>query len=251
MSKPKIVVYTAIFGGKDPLWSVPPIARDGATYVVLTDRPLFEVGLWTRDGAYGRSATILEGTGEFPSAPPTWEQRKFSIDLPAWKRFSPRKRARYCKMMSHAIFPDAEYTIWVDGNIRLLRRPEEAVKWLNTNNIAAFKHPDRRCSYEEASACLVFGKGSKDAIMAQVKAYRQAGFPANWGLASTRCVIRRNCEEISFLNEAWWKEIRERSERDQISLPYLLWKMGIPWSQIPGSAVSGRDFWFIMHGNLP
>lgn len=247
----KIVVYTAIYGKKDPLWSVPPIARDGTDYVVLTDRRLMEVGLWTLDGSYGRRATILTGTGEFPSVPTTWEQRKFSTDLPSWDRMTPRRRARYCKMMPHVIFPEADVTVWVDGNIRLLRTPRRAVAWLTSNNIAAFRHPDRRCIYEEAKACMEFGKGSRKEILAQINAYRKAGYPANRGLISTRCVIRRNCDEINWLNEAWWREIRERSERDQISLPFLLWKMGIDYSHIPGSAIRGSDFWFIMHGAMP
>jgi hypothetical protein len=32
--------------------------------------------------------------------------------------------------------------------------------------------------------------------------------------------------------ERWWSEIERHSRRDQLSLPFVLWEMGIPTAEI-------------------
>lgn len=239
----RIVVYTALFGNKDRLWSVPPVSMRGATYVVFTERQRREVGLWSQ----GRNRpTILEGTGKTSSPVPTWEQRVVKIT------HDNRRTARYCKVMAHEVLPEFDISIWIDGNIRLLLPPREAVKrWLRKRDLAAFKHPDRQCLFQEAEACMEWRKGDKRRIATQVDAYQKAGMPRNWGLASTRCVIRRHTGQIVKLNEAWWKEIKMHSVRDQVSLPYVCWKARTRWGVIPGKALHHREFWWIPHGGMP
>jgi len=237
----KIVVYTALFGDHDQLWSVPPDAARGATYVAFTEKPRKEVGRWT--GAPGREV-ILKGDGDLEPSVPTWKQR---IVTPA---FDSRKSARYYKIMSHEALPDADIVIWVDANIRLRATPEVAAKWVLDYGLAAFKHLDRLCVYQEIAACVNFGKGVKSDLLAQEKAYRAAGMPQKWGLASTRCVVRRHTPEIIELNKAWWNEIQTYSVRDQVGLPFVCWKADLRWKEIPGTERS-VNFWFIKHGDKP
>lgn len=239
-----IVVYTALFGDKDVLWSVPPTATSGARYIVFTEKKRREVGLWTSGGAYGRPCSVLPGTAATSAVRPLWEQR--IVEMP----HGARRTARYYKTMVHEIL-DADVTVWVDANIRLLIKPAIAIKWLGKGNLAAFKHPDRRCLYQEVRACIEFGKSDKAMLRRQAAVYRAAGMPASWGLASTRCVVRQNTADQRALNEAWWKQIREYSERDQVSLPFVCWKQGRKWATIPGYATRSKSFWFILHGRLP
>jgi hypothetical protein len=234
-------VYTALFGDKDPLWSVPPIASPGVKYIVFTEKPRREVGLWTHNFSLERS-TILQGTGGVSPPNRFWEQHIVKVP------FGNRRTARYYKIMAHKVLPRTDISIWVDGNFRMLLQPQRAVTyWLRGSNLAAFRHPDRKCLFEEAAICAEWRKGDTQKLGAQVRVYRKAGMPRGWGLASTRCVIRRHVKQISTLNEAWWTEIKMHSVRDQISLPYVCWRLGLRWGIIPGRAMHHKDFWFIFH----
>lgn len=238
----KIVVYTAIYGNIDKLWSVYPLARGDAEHVCFSDKKLREVGIW------GDNGRLMPGTGN-TTAPQTWEVRV------AKQSRSPRKSARYYKTLAHEHFPDADVTIWLDGNVRLLIPPWLAVKkWLRSSNLATFNHPDRKCLFDEAAFCAKVGKANGAVLRDQVERYRKAGMPAKWGLPETRCVIRRKATQINRLNDLWLAEIDKYSPRDQVSLPFLCWKQGITWATIPGRAwVKGgnKDFYLIKHKANP
>lgn len=242
-----IVVYTALFGDIDPLWSPLPVAMKGARWVAFTGRKRGSQGLWTHELTEKWPGIILD-TYKAHSEP-GWEERV--VDAP----YGNRGTARYYKLLSHEHFPDADVTIWVDANVRLRIPASEAVgKWLGRQEWATFGHNDRNCLYDEAAFCLEKGKGVKVKLRRQIKAYRKVGMPAGWGLAESKCVIRRNTERVKRLNEAWWAELQEFSLRDQVSFPYVCWKMGLQWRVIPGRAglpsfpgTLNRAFWYARH----
>lgn len=235
----KIVVYTAIFGGIDRLWSVYPLATGDATHVCFADAPLREVGLWT-DERPPHIARTSSGMG----VPPTWDIQLVDPE------YSPRRMARHYKALPHR-YIDADVTIWVDGNVRLLADPRQIVdQYLGNADLAIFKHPDRTCLYDEAQFCAQIGKDSRSVLQAQVEQYRQAGMPRNWGLPETRCVIRRNTKRMEELNEAWWNELEHASVRDQVSLPFVCWKAGVRWAEIPGRCWprnTHAHFYYVKH----
>lgn len=244
----KIIVYTALFGDADHLWSVPPSLARRATYVVFTEKYRREVGLWTSrsDSQY---PTIARGTWKETSGIPTWQQRIVKTT------YSNRKSARYYKLMSHEVLGHADISIWIDANVRLLCLPQKAVKyWLGNGDLAVFNHPLRDCLYDEVAECSRRDKGDRKDIDNQVRAYKQAGMPKHWGLAETKCVIRRNTSDIARLNEAWWSEVQHFSVRDQVSLPFVCWTQGKRWQVIPGQAglpsfpgELNEAFWFTKH----
>lgn len=242
--KTKIVVYTALFGDVDRLWSVPPIVVPGAKYIVFTEKPRREVGLWTHSFSWDRPA-VIPGTEEVTSPTHSWEQRIVKMT------YEPRKTARYYKSMAHKVLRGVDVSIWVDANVRLLLEPWVAVKrWLGEGVLATFSHPDRTCLYEEARTCQRLRIGDARRITSQMKYYRQEGMPHRFGLAETRCVIRRHTKQVASLNELWWKEVQARSLRDQISFPFVCWKQGISWKVIPGNVKDHKEFWFTYHQGL-
>lgn len=244
----KIIVYTAIFGTIDPLWPPLPVLPRQADYVCFTDKPRKERGYWSHQLTEDWPSIIPE-TGRFNNLHPGWRQEI----IPA--EHGNRKTARHCKTLAHDYFPDADITIWLDGNVRLMIPPRQAVKkWLGGADLAIFNHHDRNCLYREAAFCSKMGKGKRAKLDAQVKAYRKAGMPSGWGLAETKCVIRRNTGRMSELNEAWWAELQTHSVRDQVSLPYVCWRLGIKWKVIPGRAglrtfpgTLNKAFWYAKH----
>lgn len=236
----RIVVYTAIFGDIDKLWPPYPPAMAGAEFVCFSDRHIREWGNWEGEKLVTRDRLTAGG--------PFWDLRLIR------PTFDNRRNARYCKAMSHKFFPEADITIWLDGNLRLLISPDLAVqKWDKGADLVTFNHPDRGCLYAEAEFCASKRKAKRSELARQTQRYSLAGMPRNWGLPETRCVIRKHTERIKELNGVWWDEMREFSPRDQVSLPFLCWKAGIRWGVIPGRAwVSGdhinTDFWFTRHG---
>jgi len=235
-----IAVYTAIFGDIDRLWSVYPLASRGADRVCFSDRLRREVGLWTDEQPPG----LQKGTTGL-AVVPTWEQR---LVEPEWLA---RRTARHYKALPQRYMPNADVWIWVDGNVRLLADPREIVeRYLGDASLAIFKHPDRVCLYEEARFCAKKGKDKSAVLYRQMRRYQANGMPENWGLPETRCVIRRNTEAMQALNEAWWSELERHSVRDQVSLPFVCWKRGIRWREIPGRCWvrnTSRDFYYVKH----
>ena len=172
-----------------------------------------------------------------------WEQRIVEAEWGA------RRTARHYKACPHLYMPDADVWIWIDGNVHLFN-PEQAIaRWLK-NDLATFNHWERHCLYDEAAFCAKIGKDAKALLAAQAARYREAGMPANWGLAATRIVIRRNTAQIRKFNEMWWDEMQHGSLRDQVSLPFVCWTLGMRWGVIPGKLIPGMttaDFACVRH----
>jgi hypothetical protein len=208
-SRDPLVVYTAIFGGI-PDRLRPPRgfrAAAGVQYVCFTDRE-------------------HSTAGEEP-----WEMR------PAvWTHVDPRRTARYHKILSHVVFPDAESTLWLDGNIRLRASPWSVLDrhLANGFDIAAFKHRHRGDVYEELEACIRLSKDEPEMMKAQVARYHAAGYPGRNGLAETGVLARRHTEAVRKFNETWWSEIERGSVRDQLSFPYSLWTQGLAFALLEG-----------------
>lgn len=244
-----IVVYTALFGNIDPLWSPPPIAGK-SQYVCFSDRKRRECGLWTQ--RLGEQwPMMIEDSERYGIIKPGWQVRIVKRKA----GYSLRKMARWCKIMAHEHLQNADVTIWLDGNVRLMIPPARVVKkWLGDADLAIFDHNDRHCLYQEALFCTRKGKGSAARLRGQMQAYRKSGMPQNWGLAETKCVIRRNTPAMQQLNKMWWAEIERHSLRDQVSLPFVCWKLGIRWKVIPGRAglptfpgKQNKAFWYTKH----
>lgn len=147
---------------------------------------------------------------------------------PAYIRFSsPRRNSRVPKILSHQ-FCDTKYSIWIDGNIKLLVTPEYLVdKYLKDHDIAVFKHPNRNCIYDEAMVCAKARLDDPEVIIEQVAKYEKEGFPKKNGQGECGMIIRRHTPKIEMFNNLWWSEYCRHSVRDQISFMYAVDKLGI------------------------
>jgi hypothetical protein len=128
--------------------------------------------------------------------------------------------------MSHVLFPEFQFTLWHDGSHHLMVNPWEIIDCAFAGEMAfaTFKHPKRDCLYQETEACITLKKDRPEILLEQSRRYARDGYPARRGLFETSCVARRNCDAVSHLNQLWWREIQHGSCRDQISLPYAMWK---------------------------
>jgi hypothetical protein len=195
--KPKRALYTAIFGNYDRLKDIPQ--QLGVDLICFTDD------------------TKLQH--------PRWQVRYVQP-----KYAHPRLSAKYYKMLSHVALFEYEEVLWVDGSFEVQdpNFAKDVFEYLEAASIAVCLHPERGCIYDEASLCQPMAKYCDQNIVEQVAYYREQGFPAKWGLFAAGIVARRNDDStISHLNEAWMEENEKWTYHDQLSLPYVLWKLRI------------------------
>ncbi|NIS81932.1 MAG: DUF616 domain-containing protein [Anaerolineales bacterium] len=154
-------------------------------------------------------------------------------------KLSARRESRRFKILSDWYFPDAEYTLYHDGNIRLKKL--FPFDWLRDHDIAVCPHPDTDNAYEEAVRCLKWGKGNQELIKAQIMRYKAEGFPEHVGAVGCSVILRRHTEAVARFNQVWWEEILRGSARDQISFNYVSWKLDIGYDGIPWGGVRDND----------
>ena len=211
----KTIVYTAIMGGYDYLRKQP---RTGDDFKAFVD-------------------------SHIKHAVKPWriEKKDFSF---ATDLFT----AKWYKMMPHRLFPDCDYSLWMDGNVMM--RQSNTVAWLVRKYMAAdadivvFRHLMRNCIYDEASEIITRGMCAKESIYQQVSRYTQEGYPSNYGLTELPVILRRNSKKVNSFNEAWWEEICNYSKRDQISFNYIAHKTGIKINYFPGTIGNNNNFLF-------
>jgi hypothetical protein len=214
----KVCVYTAIYGGYDDLKYWPRQTVD-ADFICFADDV--------------RSAPINGWT--IVTAPNV--------------RGHPRMQAKFYKILSHRVFPGGrlawryhgieslmrrrtryDVLVWIDGSIRI-RSPrfvEEFIACIGPSGWAMFKHPDRDCIYDELAASLPMRKYRNQPLARQVAFYGAEKYPAHHGLMACGLIARRADDPRHIrINEAWWQENLRWSCQDQLSLPVVLWRMGL------------------------
>lgn len=200
----EVVLYSCVFNKRDP---IRPIEfNDGFKYILFTD-----------------DLTI-------PSQ--GWELRS-----PVWTSSDPVRTSRFHKHHAFELFPDAPYVIWLDmthwayASLRPL---------LTEHDLVLHKHQFRNTARAEATECANINFDTPEVLLTQVAYYAKEGFRDNVGLYASSCMIMRNTDACRQLSELWWEEICHWSRRDQVSLPYCLWRLGLQPGIIPG--VDRRGF---------
>lgn len=137
---------------------------------------------------------------------------------------------RYVKLNPHKIFEDYDYSIYIDGNIRIISDLSSYINRVNKDvGIAMHMHAKRNSIYEEEKACERLKKGNVKKMKEQLSKYKSEGFPYDYGLLEANMIVtdlkNENAKKILGL---WWDDfIVAESFRDQLSLPYILWKNNI------------------------
>jgi hypothetical protein len=107
-------------------------------------------------------------------------------------------------------------------------------------DVALFKHPGHDCIYAEGRVCKSKRKEFPYTIDTQLKKYRKRGFPPRFGLGETTVLARRMCPEVQWFNQRWHKEIKNGSQRDQLSFDFVRWLMG---DQLKVNFIDGGPAW--------
>lgn len=162
------------------------------------------------------------------------------ITVPGWsvksiaRSYGNTKTSRWHKINSHILFPNAQATIWIDGN----QIPNgEGINIIKSGPIGTFKHPKRDCIYDEFEACLKMNKDLECNMRPQIELYEKMGYPRRNGLAETCCIFREHTKEISEFNSLWWEHVIKYSHRDQLSFDFIAYMTKTRYNIIPGSRI--------------
>lgn len=153
-----------------------------------------------------------------------WKKIKIPDNL---KQMPSLNQARYIKTHPHEFFKEYDYSMFIDGNIRITCDVKPLFYTMIESNklMAIHKHQVRNCIYEEAKAIYAAGKSTKKDLFLQMNKYKKDGFPPKMGLFETNVVIRKHNDEVCRkIMDDWWNEISLWTKRDQLSFTYSLWK---------------------------
>lgn len=210
------VVYTAVFGNYDHVSGVNP--EWDCDFVCFTDNAGFISPGWR--------VVIVKLNDETPA----------------------QANRRY-KILAHKYLSNYEQSLYVDGNVRIISDPSPLFKkYLENNVIAIPKHQERNCAYAEARLCIERGIVDKTTTENQMKGYLSDGFPVEHGLTENGIILRKNCDEsvVTIMTE-WWGEYCAGGKRDQLSLPYLIWRSAIKFSYMDETARNKNKYFRIAY----
>lgn len=204
---PRIAIYTAIFGRYDNLKLQTP-QIPSVDFLCFTDTDIQD--------------------------PQNWRV----IHVPS--QDNARLQAKYYKLLPHLVpeLQNYDAVIWIDGSMQITR--DDFATWIlshiQSSGWAIFAHHEMNCLYDEAAAMARTVKYAHMPIREQSEYYRSENCPAKSGLYMAG-LIARNMHHPQWrdLCDAWWKENTDRTLRDQISLPYVLWKHNGALDVIPGN----------------
>ncbi|WP_100615115.1 glycosyltransferase domain-containing protein [Confluentibacter citreus] len=202
----KIAIYTAVFGGKDELKE--PLNfknNENIDYFIISDDK----------GIKSKCYNLVY-------------KKPIYDDI--------TKNARYYKIIGLEEFKSYDFIIWHDANLQIVQ--DEILKiitFVDNKGVGFFKHSERNCIYDEAIKCIQLEKDYPLKILKQIYEYYKKGIKNEMGIYETGLFVRNNkLINRDFIN-FWWKEIKMKSKRDQISLPYALKKFDIVPAIIEGN----------------
>ncbi|KAK4740425.1 hypothetical protein R3W88_004122 [Solanum pinnatisectum] len=121
----------------------------------------------------------------------------------------PRRNGKVPKILTHRLFPQAQYSIWIDGKMELIVDPLlllERYLWSEKNTFAIAQHKHHRNVYEAADA----NKRRK----------RYAHIPEG------AVIIREHTALSNLFSCLWFNEVHLFTPRDQLSFGYVVYRLG-------------------------
>lgn len=206
-SDKRVAVYTAIFGNYDQLHE-PGFTPDNVDYFVYTD-------------------------GEVPAGG-KWKKRPWEDVMDA-SAMTGTEKNRYLKMFPHLLFPEYEYSVYVDGNNLVTGDLTAMAARTEDFPVAMHLHKTRDCVYKEIDACIATRKNSVQALTEHRTLLKRMGVPEQWGLLAAAVIARRHHDPLCIkIMETWWDCFLHGCRRDQIGLIHCLWKLKIDPVKLSG-----------------
>ncbi|WCJ39921.1 hypothetical protein M5689_020869 [Euphorbia peplus] len=148
----------------------------------------------------------------------------------------PRRNGKVPKILTHRLFPQAQYSIWIDGKMELIVDPLlmlERYLWRGNNTFAIAQHKHHRNIYEEADANKRRKRYARPLIDLHMKIYRYEGLEP-WSVKKRTVsdvpegavIIREHTPLNNLFMCLWFNEVDLFTPRDQLSFGYVVFRLG-------------------------
>ncbi|XP_050212496.1 probable hexosyltransferase MUCI70 [Mercurialis annua] len=139
-----------------------------------------------------------------------------------------RRNGKVPKLLSHRMFPNARYSLWIDGKLELVVDPYQILErhlWRKNASFAISRHYKRFDVFVEAEANKVAGKYDNESIDFQIDFYRKEGLtpyseaklPITSDVPEGCVIIREHVPITNLFTCLWFNEVDLFTSRDQIS----------------------------------
>lgn len=202
----RIAVYTCIFGQYDKILE-PLVVPDNCDYYIVTDVDIPKDSCWE---------------------PIKIDEKAYGIE-----NLTPAQKNRYFKMHPHVLFKDYQYSVYIDGNIKIITDPTAFINRIGKYGIAMHKHSKRDCVYDEIIVCDIYKRDTIENLKKQKQLLMSENMPKHYGMCECNIIARHhNDVRVVNLMEQWWNYYMQYSKRDQLSFPLVLYKNGISVSDV-------------------
>ena len=145
---------------------------------------------------------------------------------------------RHAKFFPMKIFPEADYSIYIDANLLVIADLNPLLReFIDSDaDIGLFPHSARSDIASEYEFCKEVGKLAPEhhALGAeQIAFYRAEGLPEKHIFTENAVILRRHGRgeargaALEAAMELWWEQLARFTRRDQLSLPYVLHRSGL------------------------
>lgn len=147
----------------------------------------------------------------------------------------PRRNGKVPKIITHRLFPQAWYSIWIDGKMELLVDPLlmlERYLWRGKHTFAIAQHKHHHSIYEEADAIKRRKRYARPLIDLHTKIYRYEGMEP-WSpnkktpsdVPEGAIIIREHTPLNDLFSCLWFNEVNLFTPRDQLSFGYVVYRL--------------------------
>eukprot|EP00249_Psilotum_nudum_P014361 c24783_g1_i2 orf=397-1842(-) len=228
MGKCQVVVASAIFGNYDQMQQPKNISQEAMNSVCFfifideeteqflkKERPsgnIKKIGLWRVVVAHNLPYSDARRNGKIP------------------------------KLLLHRLFPNAQFSLWIDGKLELVVDPYQILErflWRSNSTFAISQHYKRFNVFEEAEANKAAGKYDNVSIDVQVDFYRNEGLkpfdrsksPVISDVPEGCVIIREHTTITNLFTCLWFNEVDRFTSRDQLSFAIVRKKImeAVPW----------------------
>lgn len=147
----------------------------------------------------------------------------------------PRRNGKVPKILTHRLFPQARYSIWIDGKMELIVDPLlilERYLWRGKHTFAIAQHKHHRSIYEEADANNRRKRYARPLIDLHIRIYRYEGMepwnPEKGTLSDVpegAVIIREHTAMNNLFSCLWFNEVNLFTPRDQLSFGYVVYRL--------------------------
>ncbi|RZR97893.1 hypothetical protein BHM03_00027147 [Ensete ventricosum] len=144
-----------------------------------------------------------------------------------WDEITRATQEKEGKMLSHRLFPEARFSIWVDSKSQFRRDPIgviEALLWRTNSVLAISEHGARSSLYDEGKAVVKKHKATPEEVEMQLNQYRMDAIPddkrfnGKKALAEASVIVREHTASTNLFMCLWFNEKVNKTMASSASL---------------------------------